>query len=246
MTTEWEWIVPFKGRNHSGSVEQNFLCRSGNVYVMDNHRAALWCWLQKLDLRKPHSLMHIDRHYDALQSRLDEWMQHLPPWSSDIGTYLDKTYRCEDFDCPVLRWDNYLSIYLRAFGKNLRTFRCLTHDDGDAPEFEGILVSPPWDLAQNLSYWLGDREAPWIVNIDLDYFFCEIDDGYGIMVSDHYIDTIGAELKEAMDRGVIGVLTLCLTPDSFTPGWAATEALATRLLEPLGLSFGLPESEESK
>ena len=49
-----------------------------------------------------------------------------------------------------------------------------------------------------------------------------------------------------MDRGVIGVLTLCLTPDSFTLGWAATEALATRFLEPLGLSYGLPESEESK
>ena len=43
-----EWLVPFKGRNTSGIYEQNFLWRDGAVYVMDNHRAALWCWIQHL------------------------------------------------------------------------------------------------------------------------------------------------------------------------------------------------------
>lgn len=95
-------------------------------------------------------------------------MKHLPPWTGDVDAYLGKTYRCEEFDCPVIRWDNYLSIYLRAFGETLQTFRCLTHNDGDVPKFDGMTVSPLWDLPQNLSFWLGDREAPWIVNIDLD------------------------------------------------------------------------------
>ena len=165
MTTEWEWIVPFKGRNHSGSVEQNFLCRAGNVYVMDNHRAALWCWLQELDLTAPHSLIHIDRHPDALQSRLDEWLKHLPSWAAGIDAYLGKTYRSDGFDCPVIRWDNYLSIYLREFGNSLTTFRCLTHEDGDSPNFGHPMYSSPWELPENLSYWLAEREAPWIVNI---------------------------------------------------------------------------------
>ena len=51
-------------------------------------------------------------------------------------------------------------------------------------------------------------------------------------------------LKDAMDRGTIGVLTLCLTPDSYTPGWAATEALAARILERLDLAFQLPDVVE--
>lgn len=127
---------------------------------MDNHRAVLWCWLQEVDLKESHSLIHIDRHYDALRGRLDEWMQHLPSRADDIDAYLSKTYRCEDFDCPVICWDNYLSIYLLAFGENLKTFRCLTHDDGDVPEFDGMMVGSLWDLPQSLSYWLSEREAP--------------------------------------------------------------------------------------
>ena len=84
VSADWEWIVPFTGRNHSGATEQNSLCRSGNVYVMDNHRAALWCWLQELDLSKPHSLIHIDRHTDTLQSQMDQWLENLPDWSAGI------------------------------------------------------------------------------------------------------------------------------------------------------------------
>lgn len=244
MVTEWEWIVPFKGRNHSGSTNQNFLCRSGNVYVMDNHRAALWCWLQKVNLESPHSLIHIDRHPDALQSRLDEWLEHLPSWSSGIDEYLGKSYQCDGFQCPVIRWDNYLSIYLEKFGDSLKTFHCLTHDEGDLPNFNRPIYGSPWELPENLSFWLSVREAPWIVNIDLDYFYCQFNSGIRMMVSDDYIDAVAAGLKDAMDRGIIGVLTLCLTPDNYTPGWAATEALAARLLKRLNLTFHLPDNVE--
>jgi hypothetical protein len=60
VTMDWEWIVPFKRRNYSGATHQNFLCRHGNVFVMDNHRAALWCWLQAHDLATPHPLIPLD------------------------------------------------------------------------------------------------------------------------------------------------------------------------------------------
>ena len=43
-----EWLVPFKGRNRSLSFDQNFLWRKDNIFIMDNHRAALWCWLQHM------------------------------------------------------------------------------------------------------------------------------------------------------------------------------------------------------
>ena len=45
-----------------------------------------------------------------------------------------------------------------------------------------------------------------------------------------------------MQVGSVGAVTLCLTPDSFTPGWRVTEELATRILERLDLKFELPEA----
>ena len=111
MNTNWEWIVPFKGRNFSGALQQNFLCRSENIYVMDNHRAALWCWLQQVDLTKPHSLIHIDRHNDTRWSRMEQWLQNLPNWEGGIDEYLNKEYNCEGFMSPVIQWDNYPVSY---------------------------------------------------------------------------------------------------------------------------------------
>jgi hypothetical protein len=240
MMTQWDWIVPFKGRNHSGATVQNFLCRSGNIYVMDNHRAALWCWLQQLDLSKSHSLIHIDRHTDTLQSQMDQWLENLPDWTAGIDEHLGKKYDCGGFMCPVIRWDNYLSVYLHEFGPNLKTLRFLTHDDGDPPNYNGTMFSPMWDLPENMSYWLSGNEAPWVVNVDLDYFFCDADDGSVLMISDEYLETTFGGLRDALDRGVVGVLTLCLAPDSFTPGWEATEQLAARILAILGMEFRLP------
>ena len=240
MTTKWKWIVPFKGRNHSGATQQNFLCKSGNVYVMDNHRSALWCWLQELNLTQPHSLIHIDRHTDTLQSQMDRWLKNLPNWGAGIDEHLENKYDCDGFMCPVIRWDNYLSIYLHEFGQNLITHRFLTHDDGDAPNHDHTMFSPIWDLPNNMSYWLSGSEAPWIVNIDLDYFFCDTDSGPQLMISEEYLNVTFIGLKDAIDRGVVGAITLCLTPDSFTPGWEATEQLAARILAILGLEFRLP------
>ena len=81
--------------------------------------------------------------------------------------------------------------------------------------------------------------------MDLDYFFCDTDDGPQIMVSDTYLEEAFLSLKDAMDQKVVGVVTLCLTPDSFTSGWSSTEALATQILRILGLDFALPNSRKS-
>lgn len=240
MNGDWEWIVPFKGRHHSGATEQNFLCRTGNIYVMDNHRAALWCWLHQLDLSKPHSFIHIDRHTDTLQSQMGQWLENLPDWTAGIDEYLGKEYDCGGLMCPVIRWDNYLSVYLHEFGDSLTTLRFLTHNDGDAPDYEGTMFGEIWDLPENFSHWLRKNEAPWIVNVDLDYFYCDAEGGPQLMVSDDYLTTTFRGLREAMDRGDVGVITLCLTPDSFTAGWASVEMLAARILAILGVEFRLP------
>lgn len=241
---DWEWLVPFRGRNHSGATEQNFLCKSGNVYVMDNHRSALWCWSRELDLNQAHSLIHIDRHTDALGSNLDLLLKYMPNLSVDIDVYLDATFPSGCGPCPVIRWDNYVSIYLRQFAEKIHSLIFLTHDDGDLPDFEGTLFSQIWELPENLSFWLSQGKAPWIVNIDLDYFFCDTGARPQLMVSNYFLDEVFGGLKVAMERGFVGVVTICLTPDSFTAGWAAAEALAAQILGILGLDFTLPKADE--
>ena len=100
-----EWLLPFKGKNHSGSVATNFVWKSGNVYVMDNHRVALWCWLQELDLTKQHSLVHIDRHTDTRQSNLVETLNSLPLWDCGLFEYLEHEFAYSGNVQKVITWD---------------------------------------------------------------------------------------------------------------------------------------------
>ena len=242
---EGEWLVKFKGRNASGAYNQNFLWRSGNVYVMDNHRAAMWCWLQHVDPQTAHSLFHIDRHTDTLQSRMDEWLAHLPPsWDLTIDEYLNHSYVYDNAGStiPVIRWDNYLSIYLALFGQNISSCYFATHDDGDKPNHNGAMFVDIWDVPFNLDYWLSAQNRPWIMNIDLDYFFCDgEEDRAQRMLSSAYIDRCIDVVRQKIEDGTIAVTTIALTPsDNFTGGWEPSEEMATRVLSRLGIDFKLP------
>ena len=110
------WLIPFKGRNHSGAYTQNFLWQQDSIYIMDNHRAALWCWLQHIKKDEKYSLFHIDRHYDTLNSRMKEWLGVLPDLTKlSINEYLELKYLCEGTEANIIRYDNYLSIFLKKY-----------------------------------------------------------------------------------------------------------------------------------
>jgi hypothetical protein len=240
-----EWLVPFRGRNHCGTYDLNFLWRYKSIYVMDNHRAAMWCWLQNLDPQRPHSLLHMDWHTDALQSRLDDWLKNCPPkiHSLSIEEYLE-------WDCPLnhrtgeryplFRWDNYLSIYLALYGGSIDRFQLLTHGDGDEPNHPAI-VGDLWDVPENMAFWLSQSRKPWIVNIDLDYFFWHDEERPGLMVSDGYLQTCFEQLRQKMQDRSVAVTTIALTPDEgITGGWDPSERVAKRVLRTLGIDFELP------
>jgi hypothetical protein len=245
--TAGQWLVPFKGRNPSGAFNQNFLWRHGSVYVMDNHRAALWCWLQHIDPHAPHSIFHMDRHTDTLQSRLDEWRAHLPEtWALSIEEYLVHSYPLkalgEERTLPLFSWDNYLSIYFDQFGGSIDHCFFAIHEDGDKPNHHAITASL-WDMPSNLDYWLNPEHKPWIMNIDLDYFFWHAseEERPEIMVSDAFLNRCCDIIRQRMDDGSIAVTTICLTPDEgLTGGWESSERLMERVLTRLGIKFRLP------
>jgi hypothetical protein len=235
------WIVPFKGRNASGAFQQNLLWNDRNVYIMDNHRAALWCWMQHLKKTEIYNLIHIDCHYDTLYSNIDEWLHHVPALNEiSISDYLDHTFRDDSASgvkSLLFMYDNYLSIFLEKYKDMLSDCIFATHEQGDVPK-KGRLIKP-WDLSGNLKFWLSESENKWICNLDLDYFFYPDNfESYNFFFSDSYVKQICASIKVMLEKEKIQVLTISLSPEC-CGGWPNSEAMLDTVCQELGIDFQL-------
>lgn len=238
------WLVPFRYRGSTGTFGQNFLWKSGHIYVMDNHRAAAWCWAQELDPATPHALFHIDRHYDALESDLAEWLSHLPYGiPRAITTYLELKQRNADGSEPrIFRWDNYLPIYSALAAGNLAPVFFATHGDGTPPRSFPFSEVEIWDLVGNIGFHIAQADVPWIINLDLDYFYCGEEEQATRFIHDDYIDALAAEIAELDRAGKLAAITIALTAtEGLTAGWRGPEELATRICAALGCHFRLPD-----
>jgi hypothetical protein len=240
------WLVPFKGRNLSETYEQNFLWKKNNIYIMDNHKAALWCWIQHLEKNNKYNLIHIDAHTDTLNSLIEEWLKVLPDlWKMDIDTFINYSYKSDsdpNNNLPLFRWDNYLSIFLKAYSQLLNCCIFATHKRGDKPiSTVPIQQANLWELASNFEDWLSDVDEPWICNIDLDFFFYFIDYSvYELLLSNIYIEQLFTGVKNQLNSEKILVLTLCLSPEC-CGGWNNAELLMNKVCEILELNFSLPD-----
>lgn len=223
-------LIPYAGRNPSGTYDCNLLCGESNLYVMDNHRAAAWCWGQHVEIGVPFSIFHMDRHYDLLRNK---WMIAAAP---PIDTLTMEAYLSHQFEhspgqfSPLFRYDNYLPIFLdqRRFDLDKSIF--MTHEDGDAPQFlckEKLATENP----HNVPYWLNngsylDDGSKFIFNLDLDYIFNNGDnETYYRMFTDDHIVRIGKYWKEANAAGLLSCTTIAISPET-CGGWeAGIEAL---------------------
>ena len=241
---EAEFILSLKGRHASGEYDQNFLWKFGSAYIMDNHRAALWCWLQQIDKDEKYSLLHIDYHYDCLSSRLGEWLKALP---QDIGSlafedYLRLKYVPADNarEVPIIRFDNYLSIFLKRYADRINNCIFATHGKGDRPVWDNGIEVRDTELIGSASHEL--RKGKWIVNVDLDYFFYPNHEDARIcrrLYSDEYVDELFKEIAMRYEANTIAVFTLCISPET-CGGWEPAENLAKRICRILDLPFSLP------
>ncbi|MES2072317.1 MAG: UPF0489 family protein [Pseudomonadota bacterium] len=210
---------------------------------MDNHRAALWCWLQELPKFDTVGLLHIDEHTDTLLSRLKEWDEVLPPLDNlSIDEYLGHEFDSGLGHTPTIQWDNYLSLFLNRYNDRLNKAIFATHGVGDKPIFNNLYNASSWDLPKSIAYWIENDAEQWIINIDLDYFFCNDASGGAVrLFSDEYIEKVFDAIRRCYDAGHVACLTICLTPDEgYTGGWEPAEKLCSRVCEILGIQFSLP------
>ena len=204
----------------SGRETLNFLLKYSKVYVMDNHLAAGWCWLQELNVGDKCCFFHVDQHQDLCDGGPTERYGYIgenPHLSIDEYTALE--YDNEYGTTKVVRWDTYIrqlqhvspSWFTKCYFACPETVQDLPgHTDFPLNVYYN---AGAFDLYNNVDHWLRLNEEPFIFNFDLDYFF----NSYGMrLFSDEYIQTMASDINKAMDR--VAVMTIALSPEC-CGGW---------------------------
>lgn len=201
------------------------LWQNNNIYVMDNHLSAAWCWLQHCDPKKKYNFMHIDRHYDMLECFNDQDLQPLhenPRMSYDVFKNL-KRKNGEEY---LFRWDNYIMATYILQPDWFHTNIFITHNEGDIGKGWGHKAFPLQEKNPlYMDFWITqyikqpdklmsvfkdeDYKLPWIINLDLDVFYIHSQNLQ--LYSDEYIRLIAKLLNECIEH--IQVFTIALSPD---------------------------------
>ena len=164
------WIYKNHELKTSGCYNMNFLFNNGKFYIMDNHLAAAWCWLQKIDTSKRYGLFHIDRHYDLLNNLTDDFIaeNRSELINKDFFFYLSLK---DNMNNQAIRYDTY-EPNLWELDTNINYWLTECHKDIDQ----------------------------WIVNIDLDFFFTGEDGECSQFITRKYIKNICKEIKNSLPK----------------------------------------------
>lgn len=216
-----KFLIPFLSRGDSASSQDNVLWNEGPVYVMDNHRLALWCWFQKIDKTKRYNLIHIDAHPDMSESALKYFKHDL--WNMSLEEYREAWQK--DINMPLFRWDNYIEVFLRKYPELVGRTVSATHHLGSSKELSEEIRA--YDLVKYLNgVFSGERyvnELPWIVNLDLDYFFSAAPEKIQLF-GDEFIQEVNKAIRLGLENGMIEVLTISLSPEC-CGSWEKAESM---------------------
>lgn len=229
-----DWLIPWTARGRSGAIRDNFLWRRDRLYVMDNHRLALWCWWQHLAESDRWSFLHIDRHYDSLWQKFDPWSKHTrPEHRSSLHAFRDATFTSSREEINLYRWDTITSALWSLHSDVLADVRFATAGEGDLPLIPGAGLVNAWDLPtllRHLSKPKEEMKVPQIVDVDIDYFtHHDLDGTAGQLFSDTYIRGLGNALREGLQSRCFGMVTVALSPDT-TGSWELAEHILSLLL----------------
>jgi hypothetical protein len=230
-----KYLIPLIQKGESAASTDNFLWQKGNVFVMDNHRLALWCWFQVLEKTKKYNIFHIDAHPDMSESALKFFCHDL--WEMPLAEYRS-TWQ-DDINMPLFRWDNYLEIFLRKYPGLIAMTLSSTHHLGSSKELSSEIK--PFDLVKKLNEIFSGKnyfnESTWIVNLDLDYFFSAAPEKLPLFSSE-YVESVANSLKIGLASGLIAALTISLSPEC-CGSWEKSEEMLTKFSRILDLSIKL-------
>jgi hypothetical protein len=222
------------GKQKSLGENLNYFAQTDNIYIMDNHLAALWCW-DKLTKDKNITLVHIDAHYDLGES---------PPGGSIYQT-LDLTTipvnKLTDYKhgmgyCHFL-WDNYIHVFNDKHPKLINEFISITHRLGNLSELEGVSFDECdiWHLDSTLCW---ETENQKILNIDIDYFFKQDYETNFELFSDQTVNFFSNWLLKNKDK--FDIITIALSPEC-CGSWENSINMANKILNSLDIKIEIKE-----
>ena len=175
--------ILFEGENNEGLWSDrshstvNFLWNENNVYVMDNHLAAGWCWLQICSSNEAYNFLHIDQHSDDVDLVPDKYNIDLLR-NTLLNTSIEEYSNIHIEDFQIFNCDSYIRPIARAFPKWFEEckFAISCQHKIFLNNYNGphdYLNKPAFIYAQEVLELLKDLKTDkrWIVNIDLDYLY---------------------------------------------------------------------------
>ena len=237
-------------------------CDHAPIYIMDNHLAAAWCWMQECSSDEDYNFIHIDQHSDLKGCGHTANIEFIRTNQKiTLDDYIKISYTTHK-EFQFFQWDNYIRachyLFPKWFNSNL-FYYTKPYLGGSAYEWGykdfSVQRMDPFSIRQDITHYIKEqhffsdkavleenkRTKKWIVNIDLDSFW----DTNKIKVFDNqFINDLGKRISDAMKN--IQVLTIALSP-SCCGGWDnAIECSKTFLLNPMMIELCIEYLKEEK
>ncbi len=274
------WLRPWTQRGTSRETRLNLLWQSDDrpLYLMDNHRAALWCWRRHLEAGEPYGLGHVDYHWDAramdpadLQCLAHEW-----PHLDDLQRYDELKSRTREDGVgghePLVCWDNYFDALLHLYPR-VAQVHVAVHQSRERmggamkalqerydlavrastrraairrlllplrrPKGPPFAVHSPVRFFEELDGALRGAGVPFVLNLDLDYFFAIGSDEHETVRRAFELPFITECFRTvARHWERLKVVTIALSPEC-CGGWEAAEVACRAAFEGLGVPYPL-------
>ncbi len=238
-------IIINNGKNHSGAFDLNYLAVDKNIYIMDNHLAAIWCWVRKINTTGKYNFFHLDQHDDCLTSHLTTWLHEIKSRKINLSKMsiqemVELKYNSKlspNGQFQLFQWSNYIPIFFNLFPKLIDEAIFATHNTRPMHKIanENSLVEKEiFDVVNNLNYWISENsKRKWIFDLDIDFFFTKHDEQRIQFLSDEYVLAVAEEIKKSLKS--IEILTIALSPEC-CGGWDNAIRVAKIITDCLNVS----------
>jgi hypothetical protein len=224
-----------KGKQKSGTFNLNYFAQADNIFIMDNHLAAIWCW-EKLPKDKDYTIVHIDAHYDLGASPSGEFLYADIDLTKIPVTDLT-SFRCDEFasNLQYFMWDNYIHLFNDKYPGKIMEIISITHRLGNKYEWEGanILDYDIWQL--DTQFWEESHSVK-ILNLDIDYFFIQHTNNTFELFSENTVNFFSNWLLKHKNK--FDQITIALSPEC-CGSWDSSIKMANRILNPLDINIEL-------
>lgn len=176
------------------------------IYIMDEHQAALFCWLCELVPADEYTLFHIDHHWDATDIADDEIKALTSIDLTNIDNILELRIPTGQ---RLLNYTNYMYALSRLRPNLIKGYFAADQDRYASQLLQDPRVTTfhPEELINNLDSMLVSSNGKILINIDFDFLFHGIGKrAYPDVLLIKLLETI----KPILDSNII--LTAAWTP----------------------------------